>query len=136
MRLSGLSFFLASNTVTLNPWLYYILYPVIGGVVLACILGVGKLVRTNLEEKTLEEKSSKELLLEIARKLLPSQPDALGKFNKGWIAETDDRLGDLAGRLSNVEMNQETTMVAQGVPLNNSGHHSDLTKTPNPVKES
>jgi hypothetical protein len=143
---SGLSFFLAyslnlpqtSNSGhELSPLVQYIFFPFLGAVLLLLLQATVKKLGKMQEEKSIENKSSKEILVDLATKLMPTTTtDSFGtRTTQGWIGETDDRLTDLAGRLTNVELNQETSMRASGIPLNNETHMSDLTKVPNPVKE-
>jgi hypothetical protein len=93
---------------TLNPLVQYLVFPIAGACALLLVQkGTAKVSKT-VDERSLEQKSSKELVLAMAQKLLPGKPDVMGHTPKGWIMEMDERM-------DRVEENQRRYMGANGV---------------------
>ena len=91
MRRSGPSFFLVLDT-HLGTIVDAVVYIVIAAAILGVVRTLFRKIDMARSAKTVQEKSSKELLEDIASFLLPQPKSTFKPASKGWINSVDERL--------------------------------------------
>ena len=109
---SGLSFFLASDPVTINPWIYYVGYPVMGGLVLAAAKGIAVIYSRRRGDRLLEQKSSRELLLDMSVKFFGREKTKYMEKVPGWIEEVELQFKEMRDRMGKLEHSQSDVIMA------------------------
>lgn len=101
MHRSGPSFFQASD-VHVATILDGIIYIVAAAIILGMYVAAKTSIEKKREMKTVQEKSSKELLEDIASFLLPQPATRFRAESAGWIKGVDNRLDTLETCLKDI----------------------------------